>query len=150
MTFHLVAWLIVQDQWGRILLGRRANTSYAAGLWGLPGGHVDPGEQLAETAVRETLEEVGIRVPLPAVQPLGLSRYDLDGVQGIDFFFIAREWMGEPIPLDKTSEVGWFAPDTLPPDRLPWLPAVLEAHLTGRAWLSEQIDGMASLHVYKG
>lgn len=39
----------------------------------LPKGKVDPGETLAETAVREIAEETGIRVILGA--PVGVSRY---------------------------------------------------------------------------
>lgn len=39
----------------------------------LPKGKVDPGETLAETAVREILEETGIRVDLGI--PVGVSRY---------------------------------------------------------------------------
>lgn len=39
----------------------------------LPKGKVDPGEMLAETAVREIFEETGIRVVLGA--PVGVSRY---------------------------------------------------------------------------
>ncbi|WP_292831027.1 NUDIX hydrolase [Microbacterium sp.] len=39
----------------------------------LPKGKVDPGETLAETAVREILEETGIRVALGI--PIGVSRY---------------------------------------------------------------------------
>ena len=41
----------------------------------LPKGKVDPGEMLAETAVREIHEETGIRVALGV--PVGLSRYHL-------------------------------------------------------------------------
>lgn len=41
----------------------------------LPKGKVDPGETLAETAVREIREETGIRVALGA--PVGVSRYHL-------------------------------------------------------------------------
>ncbi|MGN8026513.1 NUDIX hydrolase [Microbacterium sp. 22242] len=41
----------------------------------LPKGKVDPGEMLAETAVREIFEETGIRVSLGA--PVGVSRYTM-------------------------------------------------------------------------
>lgn len=41
----------------------------------LPKGKVDPGEMLAETAVREVHEETGIRVSLGV--PVGVSRYHL-------------------------------------------------------------------------
>jgi ADP-ribose pyrophosphatase YjhB (NUDIX family) len=41
-----------------ILLTRRADN----GQWCLPGGHVDPGETVAESCAREVLEETGLRV----------------------------------------------------------------------------------------
>ena len=145
MTFHLVSWLIVQDDSGRVLLGRRAGTSYGEGLWGLPGGRVEAGERLADAAAREALEEVGVVVDVGTLEALGLCRYDLEGTRGADCFFRARGWTGEPTPLDKTSEVGWFAPDALPPDVLPWLPGVLDAHLLGGVRLSEMLDGWAGL-----
>ena len=31
-----------------------------AGLWSLPGGHIEPGERAAAAALRETLEETGV------------------------------------------------------------------------------------------
>ncbi|PNY81980.1 NUDIX domain-containing protein [Deinococcus koreensis] len=145
MTFHLVSWLIVQDASGSVLLGRRAGTSYGEGRWGLPGGRVEAGERLADAAVREALEEVGLRVDADSLETLGLCRYDLEGTQGADCFFRARVWAGEPAPLDKTSAVGWFAPDALPPETLPWLPGVLDAHLLGGVRLSEMLDGWAGL-----
>ncbi|SMB90051.1 NUDIX domain-containing protein [Deinococcus hopiensis] len=147
-SFHLVAWAILLDSAGRILLGRRSGVSYGNGLWGLPGGHVEPGEGLAEAAVREALEEVGVRVKPAALRALGVSRYDLGGVQGADFFFVAAQWEGAPQPLAGTSEVGWFALDALPQDVLLWLPAVLEAHLLGGARVSEQVNGLELLRVY--
>ncbi|MFJ4222654.1 NUDIX domain-containing protein [Microbacterium sp. NPDC089695] len=65
-----VVWRIVDDKL-RILLIHR--TKYRDIT--LPKGKVDPGEMLAETAVREVHEETGIRVSLGV--PVGVSRYHL-------------------------------------------------------------------------
>lgn len=148
MTFHLVAWAVLLDPAGRVLLGRRANVSYGAGMWGLPGGHVERGEGLAGAAAREAGEEVGVRVDPDDLHFLGVSRYDLRGVIGADFLFAAGVWEGVPRPLLQTSEVGWFAPDDLPENCLPWLPGVLKAHLLDGKCLSEQLDGVEGLRVF--
>lgn len=140
--FNLVVWLILQDTQGRVLLGRREGTGYGAGLWGLPGGRVERGEALAAAAAREVWEEVGLRVDAQTLAFLGVSRYDLGGVRGTDFLFLGREWSGEPVPLEQTSEVGWFAPTELPADSLPWLAGVLAAHLLGDEVLTEQLDSL--------
>ena len=41
----------------------------AAGLWLPPGGHVEPGEHPADTALREAQEELGVRPPSPPTRP---------------------------------------------------------------------------------
>lgn len=145
----LVVWLVVRDTSGRVLLGRRSGTTFADGLWNLPGGGVEPGEGLLGAVIREAREEVGLRLDPAALRSLGVSRYDVIGlggpVAGVDFLFLADAWEGEPLPLDKTSEVGWFAPDALPQGCLPWLPGVLRAHLLEGVRLSEQLTGVEGL-----
>jgi 8-oxo-dGTP diphosphatase len=140
--FNLVVWLIVQDTGGRVLLGRRDGTGYGAGLWGLPGGRVERGEALADAAVREVWEEMGLQVSAEALTFIGVSRYDVGGTQGSDFLYLARDWSGEPLPLEQTSEVGWFDPAHVPADSLPWLGGVLAAHLLNGGVLSEQLDSL--------
>lgn len=49
---------IVIDDKGNILLHRRSDND----LWALPGGAMEIGERLAETAVREVREETGLHV----------------------------------------------------------------------------------------
>src|SRR5438445_431491 len=44
---------VVADEDGRILLARRRDN----GLWTIPGGGMEPGETIAQTAVREVKEE---------------------------------------------------------------------------------------------
>ena len=50
--------VIVLDSSGHVLLMQRADT----GGWGLPGGFMEPGESLEETARREVMEEVGLEL----------------------------------------------------------------------------------------
>ena len=140
--FHLVSWLIVRRPDGFVLLGRRTGR-YGTGLWGLPGGHAEDTETLAQAAARETLEEVGLSVDAESLALLGMSRYVDAGVRGADFFFLATRWQGEAQAVSECSEVSWFDPFLLPPDALPWLAGTLERQLkreSGRGeWLSETL-----------
>ena len=52
---------VVTDARGRLLLVRRGHDP-GAGLWSLPGGHIEPGESDVEALVREMLEETGLTV----------------------------------------------------------------------------------------
>lgn len=55
----------------------------------IPKGKVDPGESLAQTAVREIAEETGLAVKLGV--PLGISRYHLDnGREKIVHYWAAK------------------------------------------------------------
>ncbi|TSA83101.1 NUDIX domain-containing protein [Deinococcus detaillensis] len=136
--FHLVAWAILQ-RGGKILLARRSGVSYGNGLWGLPGGHVEDDETVAEAAAREAWEEIGVTLDPASLISLGLTRYvDHTGsepLRGLDAFYLAAEWQGEPYPARECSEVAWFSPGDLPPDALPWLAKVMATHLAQRtAW----------------
>lgn len=51
---------------GTVLLGERGKGALA-GMWSLPGGHVEPGERTADAALREVAEETGV-----AAEILGL------------------------------------------------------------------------------
>ena len=50
--------VLVPDDAGRVLLARHAET----GRWVIPGGSVEPHEEPADAAVRETWEETGLHV----------------------------------------------------------------------------------------
>jgi ADP-ribose pyrophosphatase YjhB (NUDIX family) len=55
--------VLAHDEHGRLLLVR----DNGSGLWGSPGGIVEPGELPADAAVRETWEESGVFVALTRV-----------------------------------------------------------------------------------
>ena len=52
---------LAYDGQGRLLLVQRANDP-GRGLWSVPGGRVEPGEDDAAALVREMWEETGLRV----------------------------------------------------------------------------------------
>lgn len=106
---------VVLDEQRRVLLGRRSDT----GRWALITGIIDPGEQPADAAARECLEEtgvhavperlVGVTVSPPIVHANG------DQAQYLELTFLCRAVGGEArVNDDESVEVGWFDPDVLP------------------------------------
>lgn len=63
---HVTGSALVYDDDGRALLHRHKRL----GRWLQPGGHLDPGEQPWDAAVRETLEETGVRAWHAEDQPV--------------------------------------------------------------------------------
>jgi 8-oxo-dGTP pyrophosphatase MutT (NUDIX family) len=98
-----------------VLLVRRSDT----GAWTPVTGIIDPGEQPAAAAVRETLEEADVVVTadsLAWIQVIDTITYaNGDEAQYIDFVFGCSYVSGEPFPADgENTEAGWFPLDDLP------------------------------------
>ena len=122
---------------GRVLLMRRANTGFFDGLFSLPGGHVEAGESVAMTAVREAREELGIELDPSALATIGVM-HRLSDTNRIDFFLRAARWGGSPTIAepDKCDHLAWFATEALPDGMVPY---VRRALLTERSepWVVE-------------
>jgi 8-oxo-dGTP pyrophosphatase MutT (NUDIX family) len=105
---------IVLDE-GRVLLTLRRDT----GRWALIGGIVEPGEQPARAAVREVLEETGVKADIDRlVTVLGEGPREYpngDRVQFLTLQFVLRRVSGDVhVADDENLEVGWFALDDRP------------------------------------
>jgi 8-oxo-dGTP pyrophosphatase MutT (NUDIX family) len=59
--------LIRRDDTGAIFLALRSEDVMDPGLWGIPGGRVEPGQTDQEAAFEETLEELGTLPPVEVV-----------------------------------------------------------------------------------
>jgi ADP-ribose pyrophosphatase YjhB (NUDIX family) len=100
----------VRDEHGRILLVHKIDND----LWALPGGGHDAGESIAETAVREVLEETGVQVEVTGIvglytNPNHVMKYDDGEVrQQFSICFSAR-LIGGSAREDgtETKEVKW-------------------------------------------
>lgn len=106
----VVAALIEDD--GRVLLVQR-DIEPGRGLWGLPGGYVDWDEHPHDAVVRECLEETGAVVEPFTLLPI---QHVITGDEGIVFLpYRARLVGGTLAPLDEVQQIGWFAPEAMPP-----------------------------------
>ena len=98
-----------------VLLVRRADD----GSWTPVTGIIDPGEEPADAAVRETLEEAGVEAEPVRVARVGVTDVVVyangDQTQYTDITFGLRWVSGEPHPADgENTEARWFALDDLP------------------------------------
>jgi ADP-ribose pyrophosphatase YjhB (NUDIX family) len=84
------------------------------GKWVFPGGFVDRGESVQDAAVRETFEEVNLRVSLVGI----LDAYSFRGSDVIVIVFAADVVGGTLEARDECLEVKTFPPEAIPWDEL--------------------------------
>ena len=96
-----------------VLLVRRVNEPYR-GLWTLPAGFVNGGEDPAEAAVRECLEETGLCVSVTRVYEIVSGR---EHPRGADFVIVYQaEFISGVLQAnDDADAVEWFDKNGLPP-----------------------------------
>lgn len=113
--------LIVEPGKG-LLLQRRSDN----GLWGIPGGYLEPGESPEEAARREAKEETGLTVG--ALSLLGVvageeSFYEYpngDQVHLVSIVYRAKSASGElVIQDDEGLELAYFPLDAIPEAIMP-------------------------------
>ncbi len=103
--------VLVESEQG-ILLVRRANEPFR-GLWTLPAGFVNGGEDPAEAAIRECLEETGLVVKITAILDIHAGR---EHPRGSDFIVFYRGQVagGTLHAGDDADAAEWFERGGLP------------------------------------
>lgn len=99
------------EQEGRVALVQRG-IEPGQGRWGLPTGYAELGETAEETAIRETWEEIHLRVELDGL--LDAFSYNTTESQGVLLIYAAHVVSGELAAGDDAVGAAWFAPHELP------------------------------------
>lgn len=106
---------IVVNAEGKILLHRRSDNDF----WALPGGAMEIGETIGQTAIRETKEETGLDVELEYIvgiytNPRHVVAFsDGEVRQQFSMCFACRLVGGEIKVSDESTEVGFFSPEEI-------------------------------------
>ncbi len=108
-----VAAAVLVENAGRVLLVRRVNEPFR-GMWTLPAGFINGGEDPAEAAARECLEETGLSVRVTRVLDIIPGR---EHERGADFVIVYHAEIagGDLVPSDDADAAEWFSRDALPP-----------------------------------
>lgn len=124
--------VVVEDDQGRILLQKRSDF----GVWGVPGGGPDEGEDLISCVIRELEEETGLVADDPF--PFGFASdpaYETitfpngHRCQYFVLMFAVRAFSGTArVADDESRAIGWFRTDSLP-EMLPNMRRTVEAYL---------------------
>jgi 8-oxo-dGTP diphosphatase len=103
---------VVIEQEGQVLLVKRG-TGPGMGLWSIPAGFVEFDEDPALAAVRECLEETGLRVELAGLIDV-LPGSGMSGEASFLIVYRGRIVEGEMLANDDADQVAFFDVGNLP------------------------------------
>ena len=103
--------LVIKNE--QVLLVRRTNEPFR-GYWTLPAGFVDAGEDPAQAAIRECMEETGLTIAINDLVDVIPGREHPAGAD-IVIVYQAEAIAGELKPGDDADRAKFFPSDQLPP-----------------------------------
>lgn len=113
-------------QQGKVLLQNRTKKDWAG--YALPGGHIEHGESIVESVIREMKEETGLTIHDPKL--CGVKQFPIEGGRYLVFLFKTDSFEGELISSAE-GQMEW-----IDRDKVASLPAV--AHLEELLTVMEQ------------
>jgi 8-oxo-dGTP diphosphatase len=116
--------VLVKTIRGRAMVAAIRPQGKPEGTWALPKGNLDPGEEPAQTALREVLEETGVEGRL--VEKLGDVKYTYTRRGGLRVFkivsfYLLRAGRGRLGAIDEAMQVEVAEARWLPLDEAPLL-----------------------------
>lgn len=108
--------VVIWDDQGRVLLEKRSDN----GMWGLPGGRIEPGESVLECAIRETLEETGLSVQVTGLRGVYSEEHDRivtfpDNIVHLVDTVVDAEMIGGDLRVsDESEKLQFFYPHEFP------------------------------------
>ena len=97
---------MICDGNGNVLVQNKKNHPTWHG-WNFPGGHVEKGEYVTPSVIREMKEETGLNIENPKLCGIKEFHKAKDGKRYIVFLYVADRFSGELKPSSE-GEVFWY------------------------------------------
>ena len=134
---------------GKVILQYRSPERYKKWSgYAFPGGHIEEGESLAESVIREVYEETGLTIAAPKL--VAVKDWEPDeGGRYIVFCYKATEFTGQ-LRSSEEGEVSWVEKDQLEKldlsyDMLPLLEVMEDPDLSEYYYRKRTDDGWEKL-----
>jgi len=136
---------------GEILLAMKKR-GFGVGKWNGVGGKPSPGEDIFDTAIRESQEEIGV-TPIDPKKVAVLSYHfpdKKDWGQQVHIFMATR-WEGEPVETEEMNPK-WFKLKDIPykemwSDDEVWLPKVLSGALLEGSFMFAEDENIEEYYI---
>ena len=133
--------VLIQNEKGEVLLGERMG-SHAEGEWCFPGGHLEFGETIFDTAKREVEEETGLDVDEFELISVSdeLKYIKTDNKHYLNIGVLAKYKGGDPIIMEPNKCKGWrwYSLDNLPSKILEGTDLTLKNYIAGKIYQSNK------------
>lgn len=108
---------LVEDDQGRFVMQVRSPERYTWSGAAFPGGHIEAGESLHDSVIREVYEETGLTIAHP--QLVGVKHFHTrgEGIRYLVFLYRTKEFTGE-IRSSQEGEVIWVSPEDIAAGRI--------------------------------
>ena len=104
---------VIFDDEGRLLMVKRAEGATRPGLWSIPAGFVNYGEEIREAAARELKEETGLDADIGEPVFVASNFHDPEKLT-VGIWFSGTVTGGELEAGDDAAEAAFFGLDDLP------------------------------------
>ncbi len=112
---------VILNSEGKVFLAKRGRDARnERGKWEFPGGAVEFGEPLRDAVIREVREEYGFEIAVERLLDVVDHILPGEGQHWVSPTCLCRYVRGLPRILEpnKCDEIGWFAVDEVPSERL--------------------------------
>ncbi len=110
-SFTIGSFVVIFDKAGRVLLSHRRDLD----IWNLPGGGLESGELPPQAAIRETLEETGLKIKIKRLVGVYGKPYRNELV----FVFTAKVVGGKIQRSPEADETRFFNLKRIPENTIP-------------------------------